>query len=64
MATGRDPLGWPIRGLKARIARPMFRLHLLLAAVAEGDGVIREAIGDIYQEVTDKWEPTYEKVVA
>jgi hypothetical protein len=51
------------QSLKARIPRPMFRLHLLLAAIAEGDGVIREAIGDIYQEVTDKWEPTYEGMI-
>jgi hypothetical protein len=51
------------RSLKARIERPMFRLHLLAAAAADGDEVIRDAIGDMYQEAVGNWRPIYEQII-
>lgn len=51
------------RSLKTRIERPMFRLHLLAAAAADGDEVIREAIGDMYKEAVGNWRPIYERII-
>jgi len=40
---------------------PIFRLHLLAISTAEGDPVIRDAIGENYRSVLRAWESTYER---
>ncbi len=40
---------------------PIFRLHLLAIATAEGDDVIRGAISENYRSVLGDWQRTYER---
>jgi len=50
-----------VRELDLLVNLPIFRLHLLAVATAEGDKVIREAIGQNYRSVVGEWESTYER---
>jgi hypothetical protein len=47
--------------LEMLITMPIFRLHLLAISTAEGDDVIRVAIGENYQSVLEDWQGTYER---
>ncbi len=47
--------------LDALISMPIFRLHLLAVATAEGDAVVREAIAENYRGLLDDWCDTYRR---
>ena len=52
-----------IRELESLVTMPIFRLHLLAVSTAEGDDVIREAIGENYRGVLEDWQGTYERAL-
>ncbi|WP_432836201.1 hypothetical protein [Dactylosporangium sp. CA-092794] len=43
------------------VRMPIFRLHLLAISTAEGDEVIRTAIGENYRGLLAEWKGTYER---
>jgi hypothetical protein len=49
--------------LASSIDGPRFRLQLLAAATAEGDGVIGQAMTDNYQEITQTWQPVFAELL-
>jgi hypothetical protein len=45
------------------VARPRFRLRLVAVAAAEGDEVIREALGELYHEALVSWRTVFVEVL-
>lgn len=51
------------RNLMIFVARPRFRLRLVAVAAAEGDDVIREALGELYHEALVSWRQVFVEVL-